>query len=126
MELKMRQIFFALVLILSFSWVSASDGKIKEISSVEDVKEMRESRIERLTKRLSQDGLDEKKRIRIEKRIAMLKSKPLPSQKQIDWRKEHWRADRNRSDRIRFKGKGPRRERLSWESFPKQDAIGAF
>ena len=117
----MRQIFFALVLILSSSWVSASDGKIREISSVEDVKEIREFQIERLTKRLSQDGLDEKKRIRIEKRIAMLQSKPLPSQKQIDWRKEHWRADRNRSDRIRFKGKGPRRERLSRDSFPKQD-----
>ncbi len=116
----MRQIFFALLLILSFSWVSASAGKTKEISSVEDVKEMRESQIERLTKQLSQDGLDEKKRIRIEKRIAMLQSKPLPSQEQIDWRKEHWRADRNRSDRIRFKRKGPRRERLSRESFPKR------
>ena len=54
----MRQIFFAVVLILSFSWVSASDGKIREISSVEDVKEIREFQIERLTKRLSQDGLD--------------------------------------------------------------------
>ncbi len=116
----MRQIFFALVLILSFSLVSASAGKIKEISSVEDVKEMREFQIERLTKQLSQDGLDEKKRIRIEKRIAMLQSKPLPSQEQIDWRKEHWRADRNRSDRIRFKRKGPRRERLSRETFQKR------
>ena len=115
----MKQIFCALVLVFSFSWVSASDGKRKEISTVEDVKEMRESQIERLTKRLSQEGLDKKKRIRIEKRIAMLQSKPLPSQEQIDWRKEHWRADRNRSDRIRFKGEGPRRERLSRESFPK-------
>ena len=79
---------------------------------------MRESQIERLTKRLSQEGLDEKKRIRIEKRIAMLQSKPLPSQEQIDWRKEHWRADQNRSDRIRFKGEGPRRKRLSRELFP--------
>ena len=115
----MKQILFALVLVFSFSWVSSSDGKRKEISTVEDVKEMRESQIERLTKRLSQEGLDEKKRIRIEKRIAMLQSKPLPSQEQIDWRKEHWRADQNRSDRIRFKGEGPRRERLSRESFPK-------
>ena len=116
----MRQIFFALVLILSFSWISASDGKRKEIATVEDVKEMRDSQIERLTKRLSQEGLDKQKRIRIEKRIALLQSKPLPSQEQIDWRKEHWRADRNRSDRIRFKGEGPRRERLSSESFPKR------
>ena len=116
----MRQVLSLLVLVFSFSWVSASDGKRKEISTVEDVKEMRESQIERLTKRLSQDGLEEKKRIRIEKRIAMLQSKPLPSQEQIDWRKEHWRADRNRSDRIRFKGKGPRLEPLSRESFPKQ------
>ena len=116
----MKQIFFALVLVFSFSWVSASDVKRKDKSTVEDFREMRESQIERLTKRLSQDGLDEKKRIRIEKRIAMLQSKPLPSQEQIDWRKEHWRADRNRSDRIRFKGKGPRREPLSRESFPKQ------
>ena len=115
----MKQILFALVLVFSFSWVSASDGKRKEISTVEDVKEMRESQIERLTKRLSQEGLDEKKRIRIEKRIAMLQSKPLPSQEQIDWRKEHWRADQNRSDRIRVKGEGPRRERLSRELFPK-------
>ena len=115
----MKQILFALVLIFSFSWVSASDGTRTEISTVEDVKEMRESQIERLTNRLSQDGLDEEKRIRIERRIAMLQSKPLPSQEQIDWRKEHWRADQNRSDRIRFKGKAPRRERLSRESFPK-------
>ena len=116
----MKQILFVLVLVFSFSWASASDGKRKEISTVEDVREMRESQIERLTKRLSQDGLDEKKKIRIEKRIAMLQSKPLPSQEQIDWRKENWRADRNRSDKIRFKGKGPRRERLSRESFPKE------
>ena len=116
----MKQILFASVLVFSFSWVSASDGKKKEISTVEDVKEMRESQIERLTKRLSQEGLDKQKRIRIEKRIAMLQSKPLPSQEQIDWRREHWRADRNRSDRIRFKVEGPRRERLSRESFPKQ------
>ena len=116
----MKQIFFALVLVFSFPWASASDGKRKEISTVEDVKEMRESEIERLTKRLSQEGLDEKKKIRIEKRIAMLQSKPLPSQEQIDWRKENWRADRNRSDRIRFKGKGPRRELSPRESLPKQ------
>ena len=116
----MRQVLSVLVLVFSFSWVSASDGKRKEISTVEDVKEMRESQIERLTKRLSQEGLDKQKRIRIEKRIAMLQSKPLPSQEQIDWRREHWRADRNRSDRIRFKGERPRRERLSRESFPKQ------
>ena len=116
----MKQVLSLLVLVFSFSWVSASDGKRKEISTVEDVKEMRESQIERLTKRLSQEGLDEQKRIRIEKRIAMLQSKPLPSQEQIDWRREHWRADRNLSDRIRFKGKEPRRDRLSRESFPKQ------
>ena len=116
----MKPIFFSLALVFSFSWASASDGKRQGISTVEDVREMRESQIERLTKRLSQEGLDEKKKIRIEKRIAMLQSKPLPSQEQIDWRKENWRADRNRSDRIRFKGKGPHRERLSRESFPKQ------
>ena len=116
----MRQVLSLLILVFSFSWVSASDGKRKEISTVEDVKEMRESQIERLTERLSQEGLGEQKRIRIERRIAMLQSKPLPSQEQIDWRREHWRADRNRSDRIRFKGKGLRRERLSRESFPKQ------
>ena len=58
----MRQVLFLLVLVFSFSWVSASDGKRKEISTVEDVKEMRESQIERLTKRLSQEGLDEKKK----------------------------------------------------------------
>ena len=51
----MKQIFFASVLVFSFSWVGASDGKRKEISTVEDVKEMRESQIERLTKRLSQE-----------------------------------------------------------------------
>lgn len=116
----MKQIFFALILVFSFSWAGASEGKRKEISSVDDVREMRESQIERLTKRLSQEGTDENKRIRIEKRIAMLQSKPLPTQEQIDWRKENWRADRNRSDRIRFKGKGPRRERLPREPFPKQ------
>ena len=116
----MKPTFFALVLVFSFSWAGVSDPKRKEISTVEDVKEMRESQIERLTKRLSQAGLDEKKKIRIEKRIAMLQSKPLPSQEQIDWRKENWRADRNRSDRIRFKGKGPRRELSPRESLPKQ------
>jgi len=62
MERKMKQILFALVLVFSFSWVSASDGKRKEISTVEDVKEMRESQIERLTKRLSQEGLDKQKK----------------------------------------------------------------
>ena len=116
----MKQILFALVLFFSVSLVNASDVKRKEMRTVENVKEMRESQIERLTERLSQEGLGEQKRIRIERRIAMLQSKPLPSQEQIDWRREHWRADRNRSDRIRFKGEGPRRERLSRESFPKQ------
>ena len=116
----MRQVLSLLVLVFSFSWVSASDGKRKEISTVEDVKEMRESQIERLTKRLSQEGLDKQKRIRIERRIAMLQAKSLPSQEQIDWRRDHCIADRNRSDRLRFKGEGPRRERLSRGSFPKQ------
>ena len=63
-----------------------SDIKIKDIKTVEDVKEYRAMVFNKLTDRLNSGDLTGKRANMLEKRIAKLESKPLPTQEQIDWR----------------------------------------
>ena len=79
--------------------------KRKNIKTVEDVKEYRAHVIDKLNQRLDQGELKDKRANALEKRIALLSDKPLPTQEQIDWRVE------NRSGKksiIKRKGKGLR------------------
>ena len=62
-----------------------SEMKIKDIKSVEDVKEYRAMVINKMTDRLNSGDLTEERANLLEKRIAKLESKPLPTQEQIDW-----------------------------------------
>ena len=63
-----------------------SDIKIKDIKTVEDVKEYREMVFNKMTDRLNSGDLTGERANMLEKRIAKLESKPLPTQEQIDWR----------------------------------------
>ena len=63
-----------------------SEMKIKDIKTVEDVKEYRAMVINKMTDRLNSGDLTEERANLLEKRIAKLESKPLPTQEQINWR----------------------------------------
>ena len=63
--------------------------KIKNIKTVEDVKEYRAQVIDKMTQRLDSGELKDKRANALEKRIALLSDKPLPTQEQIDWRVEN-------------------------------------
>jgi len=63
-----------------------SEMKRKDIKTVEDVKEYRATVINKITERLNSGDLTEERANMLEKRIAKLESKPLPTQEQIDWR----------------------------------------
>ena len=79
--------------------------KRKNIKTVEDVKEYRAQVIDKMNQRLDSGELKDKRANALEKRIALLSDKPLPTQEQIDWRVE------NRSGKksiIKRKGKGLR------------------
>jgi len=79
--------------------------KRKNIKTVEDVKEYRAQVIDKMNQRLDSAELKDKRANALEKRIVLLSDKPLPTQKQIDWRVE------NRSGKksiIKRKGKGLR------------------
>ena len=68
--------------------------KRKDIKTVENVKEYRAQVIEKMTQRLDLGELNQKRASALEKRINLLASKPLPTQEQIDWRREN-RSDAN-------------------------------
>ena len=74
--------------------------KRKNIKTVEDVKEYRAQVIDKMNQRLDSGELKDKRANALEKRIALLSDKPLPTQEQIDWRVE------NHSDIISMKRKG--------------------
>ena len=63
-----------------------SEMKRKDIKTVEDVKEYRATVINKITERLNSGDLTEERANMLEKRIAKLESKPLPTQEQIDWK----------------------------------------
>ena len=63
-----------------------SEMKRKDIKTVEDVKEYRATVINKITERLNSGDLTEERANMLQKRIAKLESKPLPTQEQIDWK----------------------------------------
>ena len=79
--------------------------KIKNIKTVEDVKEYRAQVIDKMNQRLDSGELKDKRANALEKRIALLSDKPLPTQEQIDWRVE------NPSDNNFMKRKGKKQKK---------------
>ena len=98
MKIKVLSIIFATI--FSTSIFADSEGKRKDIKTVEDVKEYRAQVIDKMTQRLDSGELKDKRANVLEKRIALLSDKPLPTQEQMDWRVE------NHSDIISMKRKG--------------------
>ena len=85
------------VLVIAICFLSAgvfadSDMKRKDISTVNDVKEFRALMIKRMNTKLTSGDLGKRKIKFLEKRIALLETKPLPTQEQINWRKENRKA----------------------------------
>ena len=75
--------------------VFADEGmkrKYMDISTVDDVREFRASMIERMNAKLASGDLNERRVKFLKKRISLLQTKPLPTQEQIDWRKENREA----------------------------------
>ena len=62
---------------------------LKDIRTVEDVQEARNKLIDRMTEILNLGKLIDERAIMLEKIIARLSNKPLPTQEQIDWRIEN-------------------------------------
>ena len=79
--------------------------KRNNIKTVEDVKEYRAQVIDKMNQRLDLGELKDKRANALEKRIALLSDKPLPSQEQIDWRVE------NRLDNNFMKRKGKKQKK---------------
>ena len=90
MKIRLVSAFLATFFITSV--FAGSDLKRNEVRTVEDVKEYRAKVIDKMTKRLNSGELNSKQAKFLGKRIALLSSKPLPSQEQINWRLK------NRSD----------------------------
>jgi hypothetical protein len=85
------------VLVIAICFLSASvfadnDMKRKDISTVDDVKELRALMIKRMNTKLASGDLGKREVKFLENRIALLETKPLPTQEQIDWRKENREA----------------------------------
>ena len=77
---------------LSVSVFADSDMKRKDISTIDDVKEFRALMIKRMNSKLASGDLGKKGVKFLEKRIALLETKPLPTQEQINWHKENREA----------------------------------
>ena len=103
MKIKVLSIIFATI--FSTSIFADSEGKRKDIKTVEDVKEYRVQVIDKMTERLDSGELNQKRANVLAKKIALLSDKPLPTQEQIDWRVE------NRSDIISMKRKGKKQKK---------------
>ena len=81
-----------------------SEMKRKDIKTVEDVKEYRAMVINKMTDRLNSGDLTEERANMLEKRIAKLESKPLPTQEQIDWRLANPRDISSMKQKRKIKG----------------------
>ena len=103
MKIKVLSIIFATI--FSTSIFADSEGKRKDIKTVEDVKEYRAQVIDKMTERLDSGELNQQRANVLAKKIALLSDKPLPTQEQIDWRVE------NRSDIISMKRKGKKQKK---------------
>ena len=103
MKIKVLSIIFATI--FSTSIFADSEGKRKDIKTVEDVKEYRAQVIDKMTERLDSGELNQQRSNVLAKKIALLSDKPLPTQEQIDWRVE------NHSDIISMKRKGKKQKK---------------
>ena len=103
MKIKVLSIIFATI--FSTSIFADSEGKRKDIKTVEDVKEYRAQVIDKMTERLDSGELNQKRANVLAKKIALLSDKPLPTQEQIDWRVE------NPSDNNFMKRKGKKQKK---------------
>ena len=103
MKIKVLSIIFATI--FSTSIFADSEGKRKDIKTVEDVKEYRVQVIDKMTERLDSGELNQQRANVLAKKIALLSDKPLPTQEQIDWRVE------NRSDNNFMKKKGKKKKK---------------
>jgi len=81
-----------------------SDMKRKDIKTVDDVQEYRAMVINKMTERLNSGVLTEERANLLEKRIAKLESKPLPTQEQIDWRRANPRDISSIKQKRKMKG----------------------
>ena len=81
-----------------------SEMKRKDIKTVEDVKEYRATVINKITERLNSGDLTEERANMLEKRIAKLESKPLPTQEQIDWKLANPRDISSMKQKRKIKG----------------------
>jgi len=88
---------------LSVGVFADSDMKRKDISTVDDAKEFRALMIKRINTKLASGDLGKRKIKFLKKRIALLETKPLPTQEQINWRKENRKAVKSSRGQ---KGKG--------------------
>ena len=87
-------IFVALTLTVSSAMAEADPRSeikdmIKNIKTVDDVKEVRNAIINRMTEIYNSGKLEQKTAMMLKERIIKLSNKPLPTQEQIDWRSEN-------------------------------------
>lgn len=81
-----------------------ADIKIKDIKTVDDVKEYRAMVINKMTDRLNSDNFAEERANMLKKKIAKLESKPLPTQEQIEWRLANPRDISSMKQKRKIKG----------------------
>ena len=103
--MKTRLLPIMLTAVFTVNAFADVELKRKNIKTVEDVKEYRAQVIDKMNQRLDSGELKDKRANALEKRIALLSDKPLPTQEQIDWRVE------NRSDIISMKRKGKKQKK---------------
>jgi Na+-transporting NADH:ubiquinone oxidoreductase subunit NqrC len=87
--MKTNLLSLTLITLFSSSVMANSEMSIKDIQTVEDVLDIRNKLIYKMTEILNSENLSEDKAKIIEKRIELLSNKPLPTQEQIDWRVEN-------------------------------------
>ena len=88
----MKNYLYSFILTIFFTSPVIADTELKirtilkDIKTVEDVQDVRNQLIDILTERLDSGELTPNQVSMFEQRIAFLSNKPLPPQKQIDWR----------------------------------------
>ena len=100
--MKLKMLIIA-ICFFSASVLADTNNQRRGISTVDDVKEVRALMIKRMNTKLASGDLDERRVKFLEKKIALLETKPLPTQEQLNWRKENRKAVKSSRGQ---KGKG--------------------
>ena len=87
--MKTNLLSLTLIALFSSSVMANSGMIIKDIRTVEDVQDIRNKIIFRMTEVLNTEYLSEDRVMILEKRIELLSNKAFPTQEQIDWRVEN-------------------------------------